>query len=707
MVNLSSRAVINEYSELDIQYNVPTGSSKTDIVGKLFVNAMNNIQSYANILELWTGLPSSAFINYASYLSSFGMIPDYNSLDILLNVVQPPILDHVLETEKDAFTRQSTPNINYGNRQLLSAGVDYDGEYRTYIHFNLESLQELLDKTVRDVYLIIMKSSGSATFTLHECRPDWYENYITWNTPMDIGEPILTFESKSNENFIIINLRDLIFEKMASGATYLSLALIATSGYLLMSSKESGAGPRLYITYSDPTWVGFVDNINKFNNAIIHRHEAHDYKGAALITKKLYRYCKTLVRRPEYLDSRAAIINNQIPSRAFIIKSIYGTGKAFIQKKSQITGRGYIAERVLKSKGMLYSTTYFSNMAFINYDNADHDKVSKAGVIRKYINALAQLKETINLFSRASIIVKERIDSNWLADILNFTLNNSAIITNYYNLGSKANIASAQDLIGLARITKCNLESISHLLNTTDIGAGGDIKQISDLSSKMSIVKSNIDSIADIQFTKDLQSLSIIKRLNDFDFQSSASIINSYLESKAGIKFLQNISAMASVIRQASQDCESFAEVYRFIKQGRAVIDKTADIQSNALLYETSNITSVAKIINTHLINKAVLYEVSDMLSKSNLYSVIFSQGNAFISTIVNFLSQAIILQYNQDDQLSEAFIQYSTYYNSKGIIVNPSLNCIGYILNARRWRPNYEGGLIFEDMRLPRIWIP
>lgn len=598
--DLYSKTEITRRIDLDIQFNVPYAEGEEYLYNKFTVRYRDDLRSVAEIMELGVGLASKALIPYAKFLAGIAQIPFNSILDIIMHVVQPPMYDLNLGVVKDAFVRQSYPTMNYGDRHILISGIDYDGEYITYLSFDLSNINNLDGMVIQDIHLIIQKEFGTGgVISFHECRNDWYESYVVWNHNMQINpEPLFTVEAGQDDGYIIQNLTEIILQKAALGITQFSLA-VKTDDYLVFSARESGAGPRIVVTYFDPEWFGYSDRIQMYNQALIRRLEAHDFENAALITKKLIQACKAYVIRKENLVSKASVINMQIPSKAMIVRSLYGTNKGFIQGNLELGGKVYVPKSSIYGKVDTRQVKDLSSKTHVKYEAESRSLEGKAGIVKDFMESVATLKYFIDLASGARV-GDTRTELPSQVNIMNTLIYNKADIKKIRDLASKASIISNKDLFSTANIVR---------------------EQSLDISNK-SYVREREDFIGEVNIQRLLET-------------------------------------------------ESFAEIINFINLGTAVIK--------------------------HL---------TEMYAKATIVPSLDLAGRLEIDQIVQLSSQAMIRQFDQIDLNSQAFIgYYIDAIKGRADITNCTFDCVAYILQPRKWRPNHEGGLTFEDRRLPRPW--
>lgn len=520
--DLYSKTEITRRTDLDIQFNVPYAEGEEYLYNKFTVRYRDDLRSVAEIMELGVGLASKALIPYAKFLAGIVQIPFNSILDIIMNVVQPPMYDLNLGVVKDAFVRQSYPIMNYGDRHILISGIDYDGEYITYLSFDLNNINNLDGMVIQDIHLIIQKEFGTGgVISFHECRNDWYENYVVWNHNMQINpEPLFTVEAGQDEGYIIQNLTEIILQKAALGITQFSLA-VKTDDYLVFSARESGAGPRIVVTYFDPEWFGYSDRIQMYNQALIRRLEAHDFENAALITKKLVQACKAYVIRKENLVSKASVINMQIPSKAMIVRSLYGTNKGFIQGNLELGGKVYVPKSSIDGKVDIRQVKDLSSKTHVKYETESRSLEGKAGIVKNFMESVATLKYFIDLASGARV-GDTRTELPSQVNIMN---------TLIYN---KADIREREDFIGEINIQRLlETESFAEITNFINLGTAV-IKHLTEMYAKATIVPSlDLAGRLEIAQIVQLSSRAMIRQFDQIDLNSQA-FIGYYIDAIKG-----------------------------------------------------------------------------------------------------------------------------------------------------------------------------
>ncbi len=548
--------------ELDVAFNVPYGEKEDCFSNKGFVQYREHLGSAASILELREELLSRALIPYACQLASMAEIPVNNVLDVLYSVVQPPFSDLSLEVVRDAFTREAYPTMNYGTRHTLLTGQDYDGDYITYLHFDLSAIKELKDQEIRNIHLIIQKELGTAgEIKAYECSTNWYENYIIWNHDMELSEsPLFTQDTGTRDSFIVQDITDTILQKIDLGIEGFSIA-IKTEGFVIFSARESGAGARIVVTHYDPTWSGYMDKIHLLNKAIIRKTEAKDLRGVAVLTKRLLQVSKAYIDRRENLFSKASLVNMQVPSKANIVRSLYGEGKGFVKGRRDLLSKAFITNASIYGAGEVRNIENILSKAYVNPETDSKSIISKAGIVKGYVESYMTITHISELMAKAWIRSTKVSDVSSMADITNFTQRGRADIKRVEDLYSRSFIYGKQELGSKARILQQEGE---------DLFGKGEVRNLLDIASKAFLSKT-IEKPSTAEITNFIQlGAGLIKEINNF-YSKTILIAALDIDSKAVIEEYAQVFNKAK-IRQFDQiDMLSSAHIGEYMDFGNKV----------------------------------------------------------------------------------------------------------------------------------------
>jgi hypothetical protein len=483
--------------------------TQLEVLSKGYLNNPFNLLNKGVISPPVVDAPSKAYIPNLNYLSCTTNINDTNYMDILMKVVQPPIYDMVLGVEKDAFTRESKPLLNYGGLQTLTTGVNYDGEYITYLSFDVSNILTLSSFTLRDIYLVIQKTVGTeGNYTIHDCDNDWYESYINWEQELNISSSVLTDSVVSDDRFIILNVKDFILAKIAQEKYQFSIA-IKSQGYIEMSAKESGAGAKIVVTYVDPNWDGYADEIKIFSKAVIKRYDQHDMVGVAILAETFLTQCKANIRFPGTVDSKAEITTAQMFNKIFIRKSsnIESKGSIKAVDEDNLNSLADITGSSINNTASIYSSLSSQGVAEIGLFNPKEDTTGVAGVLKDYIESLVRLREVSNNISRASISYKDGIlaakaavipdnpteDIFCVGDITKSILYNKGIIYSSVDTTSKGSISYKEGIFqAKAVITNFNM------LNKLYIEPKQNIESFADVLNFIKTCKAEVHNSEDV-----------------------------------------------------------------------------------------------------------------------------------------------------------------------------------------------------------------
>lgn len=175
------------------------------------------------------------------------------SVDFSLTAVNPP---HIFTTNADAYTKQSKPNINFGDQPALQLDSGGTAGMNSYLRFAVQGLQRPVQSAKIRLYVTTASNQGGAIYavanTLKNSATPWEEddaNGVTWNNaPPIAGQPLSSAGAVTANTWIEFDVTAVI----TGDGTY-SFGLKTTSTKLVAySSKEGGNPPQLIIRLEPP-----------------------------------------------------------------------------------------------------------------------------------------------------------------------------------------------------------------------------------------------------------------------------------------------------------------------------------------------------------------------------------------------------------------------------------------------------------------------
>lgn len=141
--------------------------------------------------------------------------------------------------------------------------------------------------------------------------------------------------------------------------------------------------------------------------------------------------------------------------------------------------------------------------------------------------------------------------------------------------------------------------------------------------------------------------------------------------------------------------------------QSKAHTHNTINMNSSAsvVLTNSEDFTSSSGIINQNIYGSMNINITTGLQSKAYINGTKSLIGNVNIIPFMQMSGMAEIKQFDILDIASMACINVYNDMTGKANINPVGFNGEAYIIQPRQWRPNYEGGLIFEDRVFPRKW--
>lgn len=168
----------------------------------------------------------------------------HNRMMAVYEVQQPPIVTDVFNPTQDSFTRekQEFESINYGGNSSMVAGINGDDIWRSFIQFDLSSINP--SYVLTESYLrLYYKGSIPSQIKLEILNADkaWLEYSITnLNRPNPIELITNEFTVNTQYGYIEFNVFDVVEDWVAQR--------IINNGFLMRVSNETQVGQAIFHT---------------------------------------------------------------------------------------------------------------------------------------------------------------------------------------------------------------------------------------------------------------------------------------------------------------------------------------------------------------------------------------------------------------------------------------------------------------------------
>lgn len=689
MTDLFSSALITANNELDVKFNTPYGEAWNEILSNVYINYRKEIHSVVNIIRKdLVNIPSSALIPYCTSLLAFSILTKSNdihslsyinenlSLDVILGILQPPHQTLIIDAIKDAYVRQSKPYINYGYQVSLAVGKVAEGEFKSYIEFDLSDLIAIKDQAIISIELELTKhTSDTGIVDIYECYTFWHEGFIIWiNNIQHSVDPILTFNA--DKSVIRLNITEFILNLIENKTTF--NIMLKSDDFVSFKSRESGFAPRLIIKYADPDWVGFIGEATQYSSAMISNSKSkyfysiftilhrNLFNSGAVLRERGLKESESVIKNPLFYNEAFIIANqNSLSSEASIMEtsdlvsvfnknSIEGIGEAIVLKTGNVAGEAYI------NPGQ--DINWFNNRVYI---------------IRTFLNALADILDKI-LYENTAII--QNIDHSNQPSLATVSIPITYMYSNVF--------IKYQD--NKPSIVIIKNEGKKGIVNNAIITK----QQNNDYYSSI-IVKNREDflSFVDISGTESLNILSnaIIRTKDNKDIYSNANIISIY-----------NLVSSAIILNSKHENLDSIS----------IVLNKNdKDIYSNSDIYKIFNIPSQAMITKKealNLFNSAIITIPKDynIYSETNIRRILDLLSISDLRRITQLSNTAILREFNVSMLYGLAELNGWHPIDNQWFAWIKGINSIKYSNatirnNARLWIP------FTNPNKLPRLWLP
>ena len=171
-------------------------------------------------------------------------IRPHNRMVAIYEVQQPPIVTDVFKPTQDSFTREnkSFETINYGGNSSMVAGISGDDIWRSFIQFDLESINPSYILTESHLRLYYKGTAPThVKLEIYNADQAWLEYSITnLNRPNPIELITDEFTVNTDYGYIEFNVSDIVEDWVAKR--------IINNGFLMRVSNETILGQAIFHT---------------------------------------------------------------------------------------------------------------------------------------------------------------------------------------------------------------------------------------------------------------------------------------------------------------------------------------------------------------------------------------------------------------------------------------------------------------------------
>lgn len=690
-------AVIRERNELDVKYSTPFGEGLTDALSEAIIKYRNHIASVADIELIKHHFRNQALILHTKEFHGTAAVNEQLSMDVVLGLLQPPQTVITIDALQDTYTRQSRPYNNYGYLQLLAAGRAAEGEFRTYIEFDLTEIIQIidLDQAIISIDFKILESIFSfEKIDVYECYSKWNESFLMWVNEMNYSEePLFSFYSGDT-----VDITDLIKRLIEEGRTKFNIMLTSTD-FVTFQSKESGTPPQLIVTYADPDWVGYIGESTGYSNAIIRNESRRLFHGVFSILHKDLMPSIAVIREKGLKEAEGTIVNPLYSGSADILANSFA-----LHSSAMIMNTSDLASSFDKN-----ASEHYNDATILEKDIFSAFADIAPGQAYDWRIHSADIKATGSFFGSSAIILKEILFGNTAyikpynelrgtVDIISPFFHNYVTITKFKDIPSEVTIGSPDYSDNIAEAVvryRSNLESNFVARGHADYENYGE----AIVSSKGF---SNLYALTDIRFDNKLTSLATITNRDLYDFISEALVRRedqNELHSITDILTPNYFVGGAVILKHQSFDLSSTSYI---------MLPDSKEYMAEAYIHSINAFRNEV-IINqlSHMLNEAILRRSDkiDLQALADILRVSDIQSLADLRRISQILGKAIIreegiwLQYNQAYLNGWHPFDVAFYAD---ILARGNFNRSYAIIrtDARLWTPPAS------PERLPRIWV-
>lgn len=664
--DLESTVIINPSNELDVQYRIKAIQLFSDILSNAGINIFSDLISVSFLKALGKedlnsisriykafDLMSKVRLSYVKYLESTVTINEMREMDVIFNLLQPPVNEILTSLIKDSYIREARPTLNYGTAETLVLGHSEEGEYIVVMQFDISNALNLEGKRLVLADLVLNFSSvidSNIIIDAYELTEDWNEYMITWaNFTPPVTAPVFSFNVTNQVQRI--NILHYILTLIQQGKTTLNLMFKVRneSNFLFyIDSKESPNHdqiPRLELGYQEIGWSGYIDTIDLLSSISVRNRRNRDL------------YSTVIPRFNEILDlNSTALLAAKSDSDLDGIADLY----------NQIS---------LDSTADIYTT---------RVKNANIDAPSKVIVIRS---------ENTDIDSTAYIILVNDLNSTvTIIRTENNDLESSAVLrlTKFTDLESTVEMFNKLDFDANAVV---RLEAVKELISTAMLVYGIDLDSQVTVTSPYLFLDSSaivrrsgeldLQSTSDLYRIVDLNGDAIIRQNDNIDLQSSfIPRITNYLDLEASTEFRSTLNLISNAVVRITDklDLSMGADIYlKLDLDGSSLIFIPINLESKAIVRRTENID---------LFNE----------SKVRQFDIVELDSNLFIKAFENYDLDSYVYIIDGIEILDLPVTIYIVKRGNNDLVSKATIRT-----NARIW--NSKDIFNFEDRRLPRVW--
>lgn len=247
---------------------IPRPEKNADIATEIISRAYNETSKEIHINVMYRGNAEVQTviqpIGYNNLLAEIE-VPPHNRTSAIYEVQQPPIITDIFNPTQDAFTREKTEyqTINYGEYKSMLAGKSRDDIWRSFIQFDVTSINPSFVLTNAYVRLYYSGSiPRGIKLELLNAGSKWTEFSITHlNRPTPLQLITNQFTINEQAGYIEFNVFDIVKSwialHQANNGFIIRVSNEITDGYVTFHTRESQLPPELVVEYFDSKIFSF------------------------------------------------------------------------------------------------------------------------------------------------------------------------------------------------------------------------------------------------------------------------------------------------------------------------------------------------------------------------------------------------------------------------------------------------------------------
>lgn len=565
-----------------------------DLIAEATVVVSEYVIAYLQVSLIEQDTSAKVTVNPITFVNSLVKVPISVEMDITTDIFQPPVETLIITPVQDTYVREARPLVPYGLTQGLVVGNLPEGELRSFLDFDLTSMNTLSSMNIEKIVLSIDKvDSIAAEFSIHETYSTWVEATALWASNISFDPvPLVNVEVFSGESFVTVDFTSLILQKVSVSDLEFNISLISIFGYLQMFSRESSSPPKLIVYYTDPNWVGNLDKMETLARLTIKEAARDNIQGYVSLAKHLQQEAVAEVKYPGILPSGVKVTRRHTMGNVTPVLSDY-LPMASVIRQSKVTDLSALVNNpnqiVTSAARIGYNNDITSKFSIEERDNSYIN--AQLGINRPFLQSFLSVVKSTLMPASVSVAESGVDEIPVMAKVIKSYLPGTAHPVTSTDVVSKA-IVRESDLVDVGAVldvNKDNLASVVYPRLSTDLVMNAFIKApVNDYKpSVFFITKPNLQAQVAIVVYDSKPAKIFIREHDNIPSIVEVQPSNSKLAGTIGVREAEFLQAVVTIQRTASKSLPSTVTVRR---------SDTEEVVSSVVIREITVLPGAASI---------------------------------------------------------------------------------------------------------------